>query len=404
MISEQAAFVYALLRAPVALYPRSIFRRYFPLTDEPYGAETLNRLREPLAQYQERLEKANGQEKAFLHLLVQGATSALEFLETTDELAGWDPMATIEKYYEVVEEYYPNRLGLAWNHNPPVITDYYPEPATQYDWFAVSNVPGGPRPGYPQGVYFLRRYMMPGVAELATLHENVHHLGMGASSTGGYYRYFDEGCANWIAYLVYHHKNGHFEGVDLFRTFLQEFNADLYESPPFDRILAALVHQVGMTGLYRLIVRRLQDVTTEDWQELLRATAAGEMRIEPRPGEPSDADLPSIVHELQAGADRMIARILYPERLLMSPVAFQGFTRMCEQGFLEVSDLQETWHLSPEEMAAVTAELEDVYLWKLTDGRLSPSMFRSDLFHDTGLVRAADAEHLRADRRALRRA
>jgi len=35
MISEKAAFNYALLSGPVALYPRSIFQDYFPLTS-PY--------------------------------------------------------------------------------------------------------------------------------------------------------------------------------------------------------------------------------------------------------------------------------------------------------------------------------------------------------------------------------
>lgn len=403
MIAEQAAFMYALLRSPVALYPRSVFRQYFALGDAPYNAETLQRLQDRLATYRERERDANGQEKAFLQLLIQGAGAAISFLEEND-LSTFDPQTTIERYYEVVEEYYPNRLQLEWKRNPPVIVDRYPEPAHNEDWFAVSSVPGGPRPGHPQGIYFLRRYMMPAVAELATLHENVHHLGLGGASTGNYYRYFDEGCANFIAYLVYYHKNRSLDAVETYRLFLQEFNADLYESPSFDRIMAALIQQIGVTGLYRLIRRRLTDATSVDWREVLRATAAGEMRIEPLPGEPADDEFPPTVHELQEGADKMIARITFPERLLMSPATFLAYERMCEEGQIDVGDLQETWHLSNDETDAVVSELERVYLWKETERTLTPTMFRSDLFHDTGIVRAADTEHLRAERRALRNA
>ena len=39
------------LRTPVALYPRSIFRRHFPLTDAPYGPQTLTTLSEMVARY-----------------------------------------------------------------------------------------------------------------------------------------------------------------------------------------------------------------------------------------------------------------------------------------------------------------------------------------------------------------
>jgi hypothetical protein len=39
-ISEKAAFNYALLSSPIALYPRSLFQHYFPLTDADYSTET----------------------------------------------------------------------------------------------------------------------------------------------------------------------------------------------------------------------------------------------------------------------------------------------------------------------------------------------------------------------------
>ena len=35
-LSEEAAFTYALLRTPAALYPRSVFRRIIRLSGAPY--------------------------------------------------------------------------------------------------------------------------------------------------------------------------------------------------------------------------------------------------------------------------------------------------------------------------------------------------------------------------------
>ena len=391
MISEKAAFTYALLSTPVALYPRSLFQRYFPLTDADYGLDTLTRLAEALAHYQEREHQASGQDKAFLQLLIQGVEQALSFLKTND-LSGFDLMTTIEAYYEVVREYYPGRLDLEWRYRPPVVVDRYPEPAQDANWFASSNVPGGPRPGYPEGVYFLRRHMMPGVAELATLHENVHHLGIGNDDVeGDYYRFFDEGCANFLAYLVYYHKNRSLDAVRLYRTFLQEINTDLYETPPFDRIMASIILQVGMAGLYRLILRRLQDGTKVDWQGLLRTVAAGQLRLEPQPGEPPDDKLPAIVHELQEGADKMIALISYPERVLMSPLAYLAYDWLSRAGSLPVADLQATWQVSAPETEAVIQELASLYFWTKNEGQLKPFIpgHTTDLFHSTGIVRAA---------------
>ncbi|HXV43681.1 MAG TPA: hypothetical protein VEC96_11515 [Anaerolineae bacterium] len=362
------------------------------MTDADYGPETLARLTETLARYQEQEDQARGQDKAFLQLLIQGVESVLSFLNTTN-LAGFDVMGTIEDYYDVVKEYYPGRLQLTWRQRSPYVVDQYPEPAHDANWFASSNVPGGPREGYPEGVYYLRRHMMPGVVEMATLHENVHHLGLGNDDVpGDYFRFFDEGCANFLAYLVYYHKNRNLQPVQLYRTFLQEINTDLYETPSFDRIMASLIHQVGMAGLYRLILRRLKENGTHvDWKGLLRTIAAGQLQVEPLPGEPADAELPSVVHELQEGADKMIALIAYPERVLMSPLAYLGYDWMCREGALNVADLRDTWQLSADEARTVIQELAGVYFWSETEGQLKPfpAQHTSDMFHGTGIIRAA---------------
>ncbi|GAB4447754.1 MAG: hypothetical protein Fur0044_43590 [Anaerolineae bacterium] len=149
-ISEKAAFNYALLSSPVALYPRSLFQQYFPLTEADFSADTLVRLAEKLERYREQERQARGQDKAFLQLLTQDVEKALQFLQTTD-LSGFDVMGTIEAYYDVVKEYYPGRLKLSWRQRSPYVVDQYPAPAQDANWFASSNVPGGPREGYPEG-------------------------------------------------------------------------------------------------------------------------------------------------------------------------------------------------------------------------------------------------------------
>jgi hypothetical protein len=295
-------------------------------------------------------------------------------------------MEAIQAYYPVAEEYYRERLGFDWDQYLPVIVERYPEPAEDADWFAVSNVPGGPRPGYPQGIYFLRRHMMPGVAELATLHENAHHIGLGSASKGGYYRFFDEGCANFLAYLIYWHKKQDLDLVCLYRSFLQEINSDLYEYPPFDGLIAALVQQIGVAGLYRLINRRLYDVTSIDWQGILRALSKGKQVSVP--AELAADEIPSIVHELQEGADKIIGLITYPKPVAVSPVAYLAYEQVARKGPWTVAELQVAWGLSEEQTHEVIRELADVYLWAVVDGEITLSGFRGDLFHGTGIVRA----------------
>jgi hypothetical protein len=137
---------------------------------------------------------------------------------------------------------------------------------------------------------------------------------------------------------VYFHKNRSLEAIRLYRTFLQEINTELYEYPCFDRIIASLVHQIGAVGLYRLIVRRLTDVTAVDWQEVLRATGAGQMRIEPLPGEPADAELPPTVHEMQEGA-KMVALIAYPGACTDVASGLSGLRSPCPRRVLNCERL-----------------------------------------------------------------
>ena len=145
-----------------------------------------------------------------------------------------------------------------------------------------------------------------------------------------------------------------------------------------------------MTGLYRLILRRLRDASLVDWKGLLQATATGQIKVEPQPGEPTDSALPSIIHEMQEGADKLIAIITYPDRVLMSPLAYLAYDWMCRAGSLSVADLQTTWQLSDQEVEAVIQELAGIYFWTHTKDQLKPfpAEHPSDFFHGTGIVRA----------------
>jgi hypothetical protein len=134
-----------------------------------------------------------------------------------------------------------------------------------------------------------------------------------------------------------------------------------------------------------------------DWPGLLKATAAGQLKVEPLPGEPSDAELPPTVHELQEAADKMIGLIAYPERMLMSPLAYLAYDAMCRAGVLSVVDLRATWRLSQAEAEAVIQELGGIYLWTYDQGQLKPfpAEHMTDLFHGTGVMRATYKESIK---------
>jgi hypothetical protein len=386
-VSQQAAFTYALLRTPVALYPRSVFRRLVPLSEEDHGPDTLERLDRAIGALRQGLDRAAGAERAFAFLALQGVEGARGYLAAHD-LSSFDALATIGAYYAVAEDYYPGRLALPWTRRAPVIVDRYPPPAENEDWFAVSHVPGGPRPGSPQGIYFLRRHMMPGVTELATLHENTHLMGTGSQARDGYHRFFDEGCANFLAYLVYAHHARSFEAIDLYRAFLVEINTSLYEYPRFDRIIAALVHQLGLAGLYRLFWRRLRGAGAVDWSLLLRDVTTGQVGTRRWLREQDEIEVPPVVSEMEDAARRMVAVMTSPSPALMSPLGYLAYVQMCQDGSASLEGLRTAWRLSEDDVGSVVREGQGMGLWVPQDGRLAP-LGMSYLFRDAGLVRAS---------------
>jgi hypothetical protein len=58
---------------------------------------------------------------------------------------------------------------------------------------------------------------------------------------------------------------------------------------------------------------------------------------------------------------------------------------------LNVTDLRDTWQLAAAELKTVIDELASVYFWSETGGQLKPfpAQHTSDVFHGTGVVRAA---------------
>lgn len=386
-LSEEAAFTYALLQTPVALYPRSVFRRVIRLSGADYTPETLNRLDQAIAGLRDRLDRTAGGDKAFTFLILQGVERARRYLAAHD-LSSFDAMTTIDTYYTVAEDYYPGRFGLPWTRRAPVVVDRYPPPAENEDWFAVSHVPGGPRAGYPQGIYFLRRHMMPGVTDLATLHENTHLMGTGSQARDGYHRFFDEGCANFFACLVHAHHTGGFEAVDLFRTFLIEINTSLYEYPSFERIIAIIVHELGLAGLYRLLRRRLRGSQGIDWRMLLRDATTGQVGTQRWLRDHDDIEVPRVVSEMEDAARRLVSVITSPSPALMSPLGYLVYIEMCQEGSVRLDDLRTVWRLGDDDVVSLVREGEGMCLWVRQNGRLSP-LGMSYLFQDAGLVRAS---------------
>jgi hypothetical protein len=386
-LSEEAAFTYALLQTPAALYPRSVFRRVIRLSDADYTPKTLSRLDQAIAELRDRLDRTARGKKAFTFLILQDVERARRYLAAHD-LSRFDAMTTIDTYYGVAEDYYPGRLGLPWTRRAPVVVDRYPPPAENEDWFAVSHVPGGPRAGYPQGIYFLRRHMMPGVTELATLHENTHLMGTGSQARDGYHRFFDEGCANFFACLVHAHHTGGFEAVDLFRAFLIEINTALYEYPSFERIIAIIVHELGLAGLYRLLRRRLREAQGMDWSMLLRDATTGQVGALRWLRDRTDTDVPPIVSEMEDAARRMVSIIMSPSPALMSPLGYLAYVQMCEEGSVGLDDLRTAWRLADDDVNSVAREGAGMSLWVQQNGRLVP-LGMSYLFRDAGLVRAS---------------
>jgi hypothetical protein len=379
MIAEQAAFNYALLKTDTALYPRGVFGRYVRLSDDGYGPHSVERLRAEIARCRAQAQGERGQARAFLELLADDATKATAFLERSsfDE---FDATALVEEYTAVAEEYYLRRLSLAWSRVVPAIVQQFPPPFDSRDWFAFAATSDP----FPVGIFYLHRHMMPGVVQLATLHENVHFAAMGP---GGYYRYFDEGIANLLAYVVYYHHTGDLGGVSTFHTFLDEINV-LYAYPPMVRIMASLVSQVGMRGLYALIRWRVTAPERVDWHRVLVACRAGRLDASMWPAHEDDR-VPAAVDDLQTAADKVIGLICFPEQAPISPIAYQVLDALYSAGTMPLAEVRSRWNLSEAELTEVLAELRDPHaVWAVSDDQLV--LFgHSELLSGAGILRAS---------------
>jgi len=383
MFAERAAFSYALLRTHTALYPRMVFRTRFPLTDDDFGPSTVDRLNRQIEAYDQQARSECGQRRAFLQLLVADARSAVGYLkEHSEQLQAFDVEAIIGEYTDVAEKYLQRELGLDWHRQRSVVVEHYPAPFEDADWFAVAGASGMPTASVA-GIHFLRRHMQPIVTALATLHENVHH---GTRGPGGYHRYFDEGIANFLAYTIYLDHTGDLEGVRLFHTFLDELNV-LYAYPPMLRLLGSMVQQAGLVGLYRLIRWRANAPDQVDWTGVLRDTRAGTLDVPPWPVNAAHERVPDALERLTAAAMKVIALITFPEKALASPVAYLVFGALAAGEPRSFEQIRQEWQLSEQELAAVVRELEDHFVWNVSDGQLS--LFgHSDFMAGTVILRA----------------
>ncbi len=323
MISEQAAFTYGLLRTDVALYPRGLILSRYLQFDKDFGPDSIRSLQSQSAEFRSRAMNLRGEEKARLQILADDCDRAIAFLEENDPHE-YDATAEIAHYFDVAERYLRDGLTFNWHRPTWVLTERFTEPFSERDWFAFAQTNDPTKPG----IEFLRRYMLPDVAALATLHENVHHAAQGPM---GYLRYFDEGIANLLAYIIHHHYTSGLEGVRVFHTFLDEINA-LYAYPPMVRIMAALIQQVGMKGLYSLILERVNNPERIDWAKVLDDVRRGELEAKDILMPARSTQMPELVESLEESAKRVISVILFPERALVSPVAYQLFIALCNEG------------------------------------------------------------------------
>ena len=225
---------------------------------------------------------------------------------------------------------------------------------------------------------------MPGVAALATLHENVHHA---APATDGYLRYFDEGIANLLAYVIYYHHTNDLDAVRVFHAFLDEINV-LYAYPPMVRIMASLIQQVGMDGLYRFNLQRINAPERLDWATVLDSVRAGQIDLADLPGVEANLPVPAFVADFDTSSRRVLALILFPERALVSPVAYQLFVSLCEEGEIALSEIQRRWNLTASGLSAILAQLQDPHaVWSVQGDRLA--LFgRSEAIREANIIRA----------------
>jgi hypothetical protein len=187
---------------------------------------------------------------------------------------------------------------------------------------------------------------------------------------------------------VHAHHTGGFEAIDLFRTFLIEINTSLYEYPSFERLIAVLVHELGLAGLYRLLRRRLRGAQAIDWSMLLRDATTGRVGELRWLREHDDIEVPPVVSEMEDAARRMVSVITSSSPALMSPLGYVAYIQMCQEGSVSLDDLRTAWKLSDDEVVSLVREGQGMCLWVQQEGRLAP-LGMTCLFRDAGLVRAS---------------
>ena len=75
----------------------------------------------------------------------------------------------------------------------------------------------------------------------------------------------------------------------------------------------------------------------------------------------------------------------------MSPLAYLTYDQMCREGSVSVDELRAKWRLSNPALEVMIEELASIYYGVHQEGQLKPfpDGYNTDLFHDTGVMRAA---------------
>src|SRR5436309_1571753 len=76
--------------------------------------------------------------------------------------------------------------------------------------------------------------------------------------------------------------------------------------------------------------------------------AQGNMEVLPNVAATVSQDTPPIAHELQSALEHVLPLISFPERVLLSPLAYLAYRSLCENGSLRLAEFREEWCLSVE--------------------------------------------------------
>lgn len=374
-LTELAAARYALASKPTLNQPRSAILELIKPTLKPVGVSvrTGGSVLDVARNLEAQTDAADPVARVALRYRIRDIEAVATALNTIcDE--GYAPDQVVEQYREIARKALTDRFRFPYQAKPHQILKNFPPPHDRGDFFGYSG---------RDGVYLKRDHLFPGLTEITVLHENVHCAIRGQ----GYIPWFDEGIANFLAYLLYAEQTGDCGAIQVYRTYLAELSPTVYWYPEFDRTLATLVLLGWQSLLFALIGARLRDPACVDWQAIPQLLMRGRPLDEIRDKCFPDLVIGNFEFFPDRIVQRVIAAILAPMRfVVLSPVAFAILERALADGDLPVGWARGDLGLDGEAFDAALQELTDAYLAVPNRGRLVPTA-GADKMVQSGMVR-----------------